>query len=61
MLKIQQGYGTSLQQDYATYTYTPNGQRASVKDANGNLASMSYDGHDRLLQWNFRRRPASGR
>ena len=53
LLKIQQGYGTSLQQDYATYTYTPNGQRASVKDANGNLASMSYDGHDRLLQWNF--------
>ena len=50
---LQRAYGTSLQQNYVGYTYTPNGQRASVKDANGNLASMSYDGHDRLLQWNF--------
>jgi len=33
---------TSLVEDYATYTYTPNGQRASVKDANGNLSAYEF-------------------
>jgi RHS repeat-associated protein len=46
-------YGTSLQQDYATYTFTANGQRASVKDANGNLSSYVYDGFDRLSELHF--------
>jgi len=53
LLKVQKAYGTSLQQDYATYTYTPNGKQATVKDANGNLASMTYDGHDRQTRWIF--------
>ncbi|HEX8240151.1 MAG TPA: RHS repeat-associated core domain-containing protein [Allosphingosinicella sp.] len=53
LLKVQQAYGTSLQQDYVTYTYSPNGQRTSVTDANGNKASMTYDGHDRQTAWNF--------
>lgn len=53
LLKVQQAYGTSMQQDYATYTYSPNGQRTSVADANGNKASMTYDGHDRQTGWNF--------
>jgi RHS repeat-associated protein len=50
---IQKAYGTSLQQNYATYTYSPNGKQTSVKDANGNLATLAYDGFDRQSQWNF--------
>ena len=53
LLKTQRAYGTSLQQDYVTYTYTPNGKRASVTDANGNRAEMRYDGHDRQNRWVF--------
>ena len=53
LLKIQKAYGTALQEDYATYTYTPNGKQASVKDANGNLAALAYDGFDRLATWMF--------
>lgn len=53
LLKIQKAYATPLQQDYATYTYTANGKQASVKDANGNLATLAYDGFDRLSRWTF--------
>lgn len=47
------GFATDVQQDYVTYSYTLNGKRSSVKDANGNVATLSYDGFDRLQQWNF--------
>jgi RHS repeat-associated protein len=61
LLKIQKAYGVAgLQQDYATYTYTTNGKQASVKDANGNLASMAYDGHDRQTRWTFPSKTAIG-
>ncbi|HEX7076766.1 MAG TPA: hypothetical protein VF226_22225, partial [Hyphomicrobiaceae bacterium] len=53
LLQIQRAYGTPLQQDYATYTYTPNGQRQTVKDANDNLSTFEYDGFDRLLKLRF--------
>lgn len=53
LLQVQKAYGTVLQQNYATYTYTGNGKQASVTDANGNLATFSYDGFDRLRQWTF--------
>ena len=53
LLKVQKAIGTLLQQDYATYSYTLNGKRASVKDANGNLANIVYDGHDRQTRWTF--------
>jgi RHS repeat-associated protein len=52
-LKIQKAVGTASQQDYATYTYSANGKQLTVKDANGNLASMTYDGFDRQTLWNF--------
>ena len=45
--------GSSLQQDYQTYTYTPNGNTATVRDANGNLTSYLYDGHDRMERATF--------
>jgi YD repeat-containing protein len=53
VLKVEKAYGTPLVQDYATYTYSLNGKQLSVKDANGNLASMTYDGYDRQTRWNF--------
>lgn len=53
LLQIQKAYGTALQQNYATYTWSPNGKQASVTDANGNLATLTYDGFDRLAQWTF--------
>lgn len=60
LLKVQKAYGTALQQDYVTYTYTQNGKQASVKDANGNLAGLAYDGFDRLSVWTFPSKTAAG-
>lgn len=53
LLQVERAYGTSLQQNYATYTYSANGKRTSVTDANGNLADLRYDGDDRLSRWVF--------
>ncbi len=53
LLKVQKGYGTPLQQDYASYSYSLNGKQTRVIDANGNVASMTYDGFDRQVRWNF--------
>ena len=53
LTKIQKAYGTSLQQDYATYEYTPNGKQKAVIDANGNRAELTYDGFDRQAAWYF--------
>ena len=47
------GFAATTQQNYATYTYSGNGKRTSVTDANGNLATMTFDGHDRHVRWNF--------
>lgn len=60
LLVIQKAYGTPLQQDYATYSYTPNGKRASLRDANGNLATLGYDGFDRQSSWVFPSKTAIG-
>ena len=49
LLVVQRAYGTPLQQDYATYSYKPNGKRSSVRHANGNLATMRYDDFDRQV------------
>jgi RHS repeat-associated protein len=53
LLTIAKAYGTSVQQNYASYTYSANGKQASVTDANGNKAALEYDGYDRLLRWRF--------
>ncbi len=53
LLQVQRAYGTPLQQNYATYTYTANGQRKTVKDANNNLSTLEYDGFDRLFKLRF--------
>jgi YD repeat-containing protein len=51
--QVRQAVGTPLEQVYAAYAYSPNGQRASVTDANGNLAALTYDGLDRQTRWTF--------
>ncbi len=50
---VRRAVGTGLSQTAATFTYTPNGQQATVKDAKGNLTSYAYDGHDRLAKTLF--------
>ena len=53
LLQVQRAYGTSVQQNYSTYTYSPNGQRQTVRDANNNLTTLEYDGFDRLARMRF--------
>ena len=48
LLIEQRAFGSPLQQDYATFTYTLNGLQADVTDANGNKTIFTYDGFDRL-------------
>lgn len=38
---------------YAAYTYDPDGEQATVTDANDNLSSLAYDGFQRLSQVNY--------
>ncbi|MGH8178549.1 MAG: RHS repeat-associated core domain-containing protein, partial [Steroidobacter sp.] len=57
---VQRAYGTPLQQNYAVYTYTPNGKRERVYDANGNRAELRYDGHDRQSRWVFPSKTTAG-
>lgn len=52
-LREIRAFGTALQQDYATYTYSLNGQRRTAKDARGNLSTFEYDGFDRLWRLRF--------
>ena len=57
LLQVRKAVGTSLEQAYVTYDYTPNGKQKFVVDANGNKAGYVYDGHDRQTQWQF---PSNG-
>lgn len=67
LLKVIKAYGQTaanglpqLQQDYVTYTYTDNGKQKTLKDANGNLTTYTYDGFDRLVAWAFPSKTATG-
>jgi RHS repeat-associated protein len=60
VIRIEQGIGTSLVRDYATNSFTPNGQMASMTDARGFKASMVYDGFDRQTRWYFPSKTATG-
>jgi RHS repeat-associated protein len=53
LLQVQRAYGTPLQQNYVTYTYTPNGKQQTIRDANDNLSTLEYDGFDRLATMRF--------
>ncbi|MDJ0642613.1 MAG: RHS repeat-associated core domain-containing protein [Erythrobacter sp.] len=60
VLKVQQGVGTSLQRDYVEFTYTRNGARETVTDANGNKSEYALDGHDRVKRWTFPHKTLTG-
>ena len=60
LTKVQKAFGTSLQQDYVTYGYSPNDKQTSVKDAKGNLAALVYDGFDRQIAWTFPSKSTTG-
>jgi len=53
LLKVTKAVGTADQADNATYTWSQDGKQISVTDANGNIATLTYDGFDRQSQWNF--------
>lgn len=53
LLQVQKAVGTAIAVNDVTYTYSANGKRSTVTDGNGNKASYTYDGFDRLKQWNF--------
>jgi RHS repeat-associated protein len=46
-------YSGSGQLRYGAYTYYPNGETATVIDADNNLTASTYDGFDRLSQVNY--------
>ena len=50
---VFQAFGSDDQIKYQRYTYTPNGQVATVTDANGNKTKYEYDGFDRLYRTYF--------
>ncbi len=58
--KVEKAVGTSLQQNYAVYTYDNNYNKRTVTDANGNLAELRYDGFDRLNYWYFPHKTNTG-
>jgi RHS repeat-associated protein len=58
--RIEQGVGTAKVRDYATYTFTPNGQMYSMTDARGFRAEMRYDGFDRQTHWYFPSKTTTG-
>lgn len=60
LIKEQRAVGTTLAEDYATHSYSDNGKRTSLTDARGYKASMTYDGYDRQVRWNFPSKTAAG-
>ena len=53
LIKEERGVDTVLQQDYMRAEYDRNQQRTKVIDANGNVATFKYDGHNRMERWTF--------
>jgi RHS repeat-associated protein len=60
LLKVQRAVGTTIAQDEATYTYSPNGKRLSLTDAKAYRAEMTYDGFDRQKRWVFPSKTTTG-
>ncbi|WP_256077337.1 RHS repeat-associated core domain-containing protein [Massilia sp. YIM B04103] len=50
---VSRGVGSAVAQVHASYTYTPNRQLATIKDARNNLTTYQYDGHDRKVKTQF--------
>lgn len=60
LTKVQKAVGTTLAEDYATYTYSANGKRTSMTDARGYRADFTYDGFDRQKRWYFPSKTTTG-
>jgi RHS repeat-associated protein len=52
-LQVREGVGTAIEAAEATWDYGLNGQITTVIDANGNRATLRYDGHMRQDRWTF--------
>lgn len=52
-LTITKAVGTTQPQVDARFKWSVTGKRTSVTDANGNVATMGYDGFDRQNRWTF--------
>lgn len=50
---VLRAVGSAVAQTYPTYSYTNNGLVATLRDANNNLTSYQYDGHDRKVQTSY--------
>jgi RHS repeat-associated protein len=57
---VKKAVGTALEQDYVSYSYTGNSKIATLTDANGGTATMTYDGHDRQARWVFPSKVTAG-
>jgi RHS repeat-associated protein len=53
LVRVQTGVGTGVVRDVVTRTYSNNGALATLKDAENNLTTYVYDGHDRLSQTRY--------
>jgi len=53
LMRVSSAFGTTLQQDTETYTYTANGQLATLTDAGNNKTTFEYDGFDRLSKTRY--------
>lgn len=60
LAKVQKAVGTTLSEDYATYTYSANGKQTSMTDARGYRAEFTYDGFDRQKRWYFPSKTTTG-
>lgn len=53
LTKVEVAVGTADAADDMTITYTANGSRQTIGDANNNLTTYEYDGHGRLAKTRF--------
>lgn len=53
VLTVEKAVQTDVAQVYARYTYNNSNKTTSVTDANGNFATMDYDGFNRQTRWTF--------
>jgi hypothetical protein len=53
LLQERRGVGTPLEQAYATFTYSLNGQPITEADARNNLTCFDVDGYDRAWRTRY--------
>ena len=53
VLQERRAVGTALEQAYATYTYSPDGQQITEADARNNLTCFDFDGYDRAWRTRY--------